>query len=84
MEAKTKQVTGTVHYVGPNHIYVLGSDGHMYIIEFEKKHLARFRSLKSEPGQIITVMVKNGNSMSNEVVDVLQDFAQQDKEMVAV
>lgn len=79
---KTKQVPGTVHYVGQKHVYILGGDGHMYIIEFEKKHLARFRSLNCEPGQLITVLVKNGNSMSNEVLDVVQNFAQQEVEAV--
>lgn len=72
---KVKEVEGTVQYAGGKTFYVLGGDGEIYVVEYDKKHLARFKSLNAQPGQQMVVTVKN-QGMGNEVVDVRPVFVE--------
>lgn len=78
---KIKEVTGTVQTTNGKFFSVLGSDRNMYIVEFDKKHLSRFKELKLEPGQLITLSVKT-TSMANEVVNVVSSQKQEESNVV--
>lgn len=67
---KTKELTGTIVNANGKFISVLSNDGNMYHVEFDKKHLSRFKSTKFEVGQLLTVWVKN-TVMGHDVVDVV-------------
>lgn len=72
---KVKEVEGTVQYAGGKTFYVLGGDGEIYVVEYDKKHLARFKALDVQAGQQMIVTVKN-QGMGNEVVDVRPVFVE--------
>lgn len=81
---KLKEVIGTVCQANGKMVTVLGNDGNMYYIEFDKKHLSRYKDTEIEAGQIITLLIKN-QAMSHEVVDIVNRYEHfEQKELVAV
>ena len=67
---KLKKVTGTVHAANGKFFCVIDGSGRLHYVDYNKKHLQRFRNMEIKPGDIISLNVKL-ESLSSEVIDVV-------------